>query len=207
MFLLGVLLAMPGYIGNYSMDLTSNNNVFNTLACKLVTSFPANEKLSPPISSILGTIFLFDTTTGKLYGILEATAITAWRTAAASLVSTKHLYFNRHPEKTVQNTHLAIIGCGVQGRIHAIGMCNTFPFSTITLWNRTISKANNLAAELETLKSTFLNKNVTVCIADSAELCALNADVIVTATYASTPILYWNMIKEGAHINGNNFLY
>jgi len=36
----------------------------------------------------------------------------------------------------------------------------------------------------------------------SAEECVKDADVIVTATFASSPILKGKWIKPGAHING-----
>lgn len=107
---------MPGYIGNYR--LPGNSKVFNSLACKLVTSFPGNRFLNPAKLNILGNIFLFNEETGELKAIIEANELTAWQTAAASLVGTKYLYSNR-PSLHVLNTtsamfKLAILGCGVE---------------------------------------------------------------------------------------------
>lgn len=107
---------MPGYIGNYSLPLPnrSDPNRFNTLACKLVTGFTKNDKLPEPLPNILATICLFDTLNGRLKCVLEATEITAWRTAAASLVATQHLYFGRPNVQKGDTFNLAIVGCGVQ---------------------------------------------------------------------------------------------
>lgn len=111
-FFSGILLCMPGYISNYKLSTGDQSNVFNSLGCKLVTSFKDNEKLSPPKPSIMGNIFLFSSQTGELTAIIAGSEITAWRTAAASLVATKYLHTNR-PSSLQINT-LAIVGCGVQ---------------------------------------------------------------------------------------------
>lgn len=190
-------MTMPGYIGNYSPNISqieSTPNLTNTLACKLVTSFPNNVRLESPLPSVVATIVLFDTTTGAPKAILGATEITTWRTVAASLVATKHLWFGRN--LNAEEPQLAIVGAGVQGRMHAIGMVKTFKFSSVRIWNRTRSKANAVANELLAL-------NVNVRVVDSIEECVEEADIIVTATYSSEPLVRVNKLKKGVHINGN----
>ncbi len=81
-------------------------------------------------------------------------------------------------------------------------MCNTFNISTVHLWNRTKSKAVALAAELEGLKSTFLNKNVEICLHDAVDDCIAQSDIIVTATYTKAPLIFANLLKTNVHING-----
>lgn len=110
---------MPGFLGNYKLPKTATDQpskIFNTLGCKLVTSFSKNSELSPPKPNVLANIFLFNEDTGELKAIIQATEITAWRTAAASIVATQYLYLERasvreapHLPKT-----LAIVGCGIQ---------------------------------------------------------------------------------------------
>lgn len=195
---------MPGYIGNYMLNSTEDDasvgrKSFNTLACKLVTSFPGNANLSLP--TILATIVLMDPMTGRLSGILESTELTGWRTAAASLVATQHLYFERKSNSS-EYSILAIIGCGVQGRYHAIGMCSMYKFNSVYLWNRSPQRATALAAELETLRSTFRNPKVRIIIENSVADAVRQADIIVTATYASAPIIFKEMLKPYVHING-----
>lgn len=77
-----------------------------------------------------------------------------------------------------------------------------FNISAIHLWNRTKSKAVSLAAELGDVKSTFRNKNLEIFIHDTVAECVAQSDIIVTATFASSPLLLANMLKSNAHING-----
>lgn len=201
----GILFAMPGFIGNYSLpslDVKGDTKKkYQTLACKLVTAFNKNEKMEKPIPNILGTIFIFDQLTGKLNCILEGTEITAWRTAAASIVSTHHLFFKRMISSNEKKI-LSIVGCGIQGRIHAIGMCSIFDFSEVRLWNRTVSKAESLLQELQAMSSGFKNSNIKIFVAENVEKCVENADVVVTATFASEPLIELNYLKPDCHING-----
>lgn len=192
---------MPGLIGNYSPIATAPAEapvpqLTNTLACKVVTACPANVSRTPPLHSTNATILLFDPTTGLPKAILGGTEITTWRTVAATLVATKHLWFGRHTNLTAQ-PQLAIIGTGVQGRFHAIGFLNNFNFASVHLWNRTRSKALRLAAEL---RATF--GVVNVIVAETVEECVKDADVILTATYSGEPLVDAGMLKAGVHING-----
>lgn len=192
---------MPGFIGNYKLLCTNQSKLFNTLGCKLVTAFPYNSQLQPPKPNILANIFLMNDTTGEIKAIIQGTEITAWRTAAASIVATKILYSSRPSSPQIDS--LAILGCGVQGRIHAIGFCATNPISTIQLWNRTKERVRTLATELNQLRSTFKNPNVKIVCSNSVEECVENADVIVTTTFANAPFLFRSMVKDNVHINGN----
>ncbi|XP_055298600.1 ketimine reductase mu-crystallin [Sitodiplosis mosellana] len=195
----GTLLCMPGFIGNYKLKNLNDSKVFNSLGCKLVTFFKGNHELNPPKPNILGNIFLFSEETGELKAIVQASEITAWRTAAASLVATKYLFSNRSSSPKMDT--VAIFGCGVQGRIHAIGLCATNSVDTIHLWNRTKSRAEALAAELNQLRQSFKNPNIKIICVDTVEDGAKNADVIVTGTSTSTPFLFRSMIKTNVHIN------
>lgn len=81
-------------------------------------------------------------------------------------------------------------------------MCNTFNISAVHLWNRTKNKADDLAAELEALKSTFLNKNLEIFVHDGVDSCVAQSDIIVTATNTRTPLIFANLLKANVHING-----
>lgn len=70
--------------------------------------------------------------------------------------------------------------------------------SKINIWNRTPNRAQKLADELKSQNNTS-----TITVFDTAENCVKNADVIVTATYATEPILKYDWLKPGCHINGN----
>lgn len=110
---LGLAFSMLGYVENYRMKSVDPNKVFDTLGHKLVTSFPNNKDLKNPLPAILGSVFLFDTVTGRLKTVIEGNNVTAWRTAGSCMVATKYLYLNRN-EHQKNDKVLAILGCGVQ---------------------------------------------------------------------------------------------
>ncbi|CAD6998807.1 ketimine reductase mu-crystallin [Ceratitis capitata] len=195
-----ILLTMPGYVGNYSLASVSGDgqkSMLSTLGCKLVTSFAKNSERQTPLPKILANILIFNTDTGQLDCIVDGTDITAWRTAAASIVATKHLYFPRYPEGVARPIKVAIVGTGVQGESHALGMCSVFAVSDIYLWNRTISKAESLLKKLQ-----GAHPNVRSHLCASASEAVAEADVICVGTYAPTALVTHQMIKKShVHIN------
>lgn len=201
---LGVLLTMPCFVGNYNLPSTSGEKQLDTLGCKLVTSFNGNESRGLP--TIMATIVLMNPETGKLEAILEGTEITKWRTAAASLVATKYLYFDRPSVSAAQGYDriLSIVGCGVQGEIHAIAFASYFgQVKEIRLYNRTIAKRDLLFDKLNSLRSTFKNPNLTITKADTPFACAQDADIVVIATNSSVPLIKKEDLKSDVHINGS----
>lgn len=81
-------------------------------------------------------------------------------------------------------------------------MCSTFGISEVRLWNRTKSKAESLKIELENLRNTFQNTNVKISIFELSETCATTADIVVTATFADSPVLSYKSLKKNVHVNG-----
>lgn len=90
----------------------------------------------------------------------------------------------------------------LKGRSHSLGFASTFFIDTIHLWNRTKSRAEALVAELNTMRQTFKNPNINIVVVDSVEKCVNNADVIVSAIFTSSPVLYRSMMRSDVHING-----
>lgn len=81
-------------------------------------------------------------------------------------------------------------------------MCSMYNFDSIYLWNRTKSRAESLAVELNEMRNQFVNKEINIRHYESIEDCVRDADVIVTGTFTSTPLLFRSMIKANVHING-----
>ena len=125
-----------------------------------------------------GTVTLFDGETGEVIAIMNASAITAIRTAAVSGVATRHLAREDARE-------LAILGAGVQARAHLRALCAVRDFRKIRVYSPT-------RAHAEALGQT---------VADSAEDCVRGADVVVTVTNSREPVLRLEWLKEGAHLN------
>jgi ornithine cyclodeaminase/alanine dehydrogenase-like protein (mu-crystallin family) len=127
-----------------------------------------------------GFVALFDGETGETRAIMNAGGITAVRTAAVTAVATRLLA--RDDART-----LAILGAGVQGKANLEAMRAVRDFDRIVAWSRTPGR---VARELDGVEE-----------AASAEEAVRDADVVVTATSATEPIVRRDWLKEGAHVN------
>jgi ornithine cyclodeaminase len=117
---------------------------------------------------------------------MNASPITAIRTAAVSAVATRALA----PEDANQ---LAVIGAGVQARSHLDAMAALGRFDRARIWSRTPAHAEQVAAEAEV--------PFPVEVAESAEAAVRGAGVVVTATSSAEPVLRREWLAEGAHVN------
>ncbi|KAF7242941.1 Ketimine reductase mu-crystallin [Varanus komodoensis] len=162
---------MPAY--------TANGDALTT---KLVTFY---EHLDDPgVPSHQATVLLFDPSNGTLKAVMDGSVITAKRTAAVSAIATKLL-------RPADSEVLCILGSGVQARSHYEIFMEIFSFKEVRIWNRTQENAEKFARSV--------NGPVRVC--SSAQEAVTGADVIVTVTMATKPILYGEWVKPGAHIN------
>ena len=143
---------------------------------KEVCVFPGNPARG--LDTHLGAVLLHSGETGELLAVMNASAITAIRTAAVSAVATKLL-----ARENAKN--LAIIGAGVQARSHLEAIPLVRKIDRVCVYSRTRSHAEQLDAE----------------VADSVEEAVRDADIIVTTTSSKEPILRREWIKPGTHIN------
>ena len=149
------------------------------LGLKAVTFYPPNAQRGIPTH--MATIFLLDRETGAPLAIMDGRLITEMRTAAVSAVATKLL---SAPEATV----LAILGSGIQARSHVEALRLVRPFRDIRVWSQTREHAEQLADEIGAR-------------ATSAEEAVSGADVVVTVTSSTTPVLHGTWLKPGCHVN------
>jgi ornithine cyclodeaminase/alanine dehydrogenase-like protein (mu-crystallin family) len=168
----GFLGLMPAYRGGRS-------------ACyglKEVCVYPENPTRG--LDTHLGTVLLHDGETGQLQAVVDASAITAIRTAAVSAVATKLL-------ARADSSRLAIIGAGVQARSHLRAMLTVRPIGEVCVFSRSRDRVDGLVAAA----------GREVRAVASAEEAVRDADVIVTATSSRDPVLRREWISSGAHIN------
>jgi ornithine cyclodeaminase/alanine dehydrogenase-like protein (mu-crystallin family) len=147
---------------------------------KTVAVFPENPRRG--LDAHQGTVTLFDGETGEVRALMNASAITAIRTAAVSAVATRLLAREDARE-------LAILGAGVQARTHLEAMRLVREFDRVRIYSPTAEHARALAEEGDA-------KAV-----ESAEEAVRGADIVVTATNSVEPVLRRDWLKEGAHVN------
>jgi ornithine cyclodeaminase len=151
---------------------------------KVVCIFPGNP--SRGLDMHQGGVLLFDGETGELRALVDASAVTAIRTAAVSAVATRAL-------ARADARELAVLGSGVQARAHLEGMTNVRQLERARVWSRTPDHARAFAAAAE---APFPVEAV-----ESPEAAVRGADVVVTATAAQEPIVAREWLAPGAHVN------
>lgn len=151
---------------------------------KAVCVFPGNPARG--LDAHQGAVLLFDGETGVLRCAVNASAITAIRTAAVSGVATRLLA--REDARV-----LAILGAGVQARAHLKAMAAVGGFESARVWSRTREHA---AAFAEEAQAPF-----PVETAPSAEEALRGADVVCTTTTSPEPVVRRGWLAPGAHVN------
>jgi len=153
-----------------------------TLGVKVITVFPGNA--DSPFETHQGVVLVFDDEHGRLRGIVDASAITAIRTAAASALATDVL---ARPDADV----LAVLGSGSQAAAHLEALPLVREFREIRLWGRRRERAERLASRHD--------GRVTVC--DDVATAVRGAGVVCTVTAATEPILPGSLLEPGMHVN------
>ena len=171
----GYFGVMPGEIGSAGV-----------FGAKLVTLFPANPDRGIP--AVQGHILLFDRADGAPLALVEASSVTALRTAAASAAATRVLA--REDAAT-----LAVLGCGVLAETHLEAMLAVRPVRDVRIWGRNIDKATAFAQSHADEDGAVVR-----AVADAAEAVA-GADLVCTVTGSHTPILEGDWLSPGAHVN------
>ncbi|KAI5756840.1 CRYM protein [Gulo gulo luscus] len=155
----------------------------DALTTKLVTFYEGHSTAST-VPSHQATVLLFEPSNGSLLAVMDGNIITAKRTAAVSAIATKFL---KPPSSEV----LCILGAGVQAYSHYEVFTEQFSFKEVRIWNRTKENAEKFADTVQ--------GEVEVC--SSVQEAVTGADVIITVTMATEPILFGEWVKPGAHIN------
>ena len=156
------------------------------LAVKLVTIFPANH--GGPLPSHQGVLILFDAGDGRPVALIDATEVTAIRTAAVSAVATGAL-------AREDATELALLGAGVQARAHLEAIPLVRPVRRVRVWSRnagrTLAFAERMARRL-----AFPIEAV-----PDARAAVEGAHIVCTVTSAGAPVLRGEWLAPGAHVN------
>ena len=153
---------------------------------KAVCVFPENPLKG--LDSHQGGVLLFSGETGELLAVMNASAITAIRTAAVSGVATRLL-------AREDAADLAIVGAGVQARAHIEAMAQVRFIKRARVASLRFEQAEKFAREMQP-RFSFPIEAV-----ESVKAAVSGADIIVTVTTARDPILELDWISPGAHLN------
>jgi ornithine cyclodeaminase len=171
----GLLGLMPGYLGDPQ-----------AFGLKIVSVMPHNHGTA--YDSHQGVVMLFGVQHGEPIAILDATAITAIRTAAASGLATQVLAREDAGD-------LAIIGTGTQARTHLQAMACVRALRRVRVYSRSRENGERFAREHAALSP------VAIEVMASAEAAVRGADLICTTTSSREPVVKGAWLRAGAHVN------
>lgn len=195
-------------VGNGCMSVTHNPSMFvgeervnlfgsmsvhwpekSVAAFKWFNMFPRQQSGYPSMNGHV--IVLSNTENGAPIAILAGTPITNYRTAAGhGAVAAKVL---ARKDASV----LAVIGCGSQGELGLLSILSALPIRRAVLWNHRPEKAVALAR-----RAVAQYPELRVVIAETPSRAVQEADVVLTATTAGTPLLHGADIPPGCTVIG-----
>ncbi len=133
------------------------------------------------------TTVMFDPSSGQPTALMDGNHITTIRTAAAGALAAQHL--------ARQNAKIAaVLGCGTQGTGQTEALCHVLSIEEIRAYDTDL-------ATLEIYAKKFEDRGVKVTTTQNAEDAVRGADVIITATPGSQPVLWANWVEPGVHIS------
>lgn len=148
---------------------------------KVVNVHPDNRKVRLP--TVMGLTILLDPPTGKPMAILNATGLTDLRTGACAAVATVAL-------APVKKGTLGIIGAGRQARSGLRAIMEVFDIESVRIWSRNEKTARQMADEFPQLEVTV-----------TSLVQAADANVLLTTTPSTRPLIMNDWIADGTHIN------
>ena len=147
---------------------------------KTATVFPGNPAQGRPM--IGGAVTVFDDATGALSAVIDFTLVTKWKTAGDSLMAARRL----KPEAG----KILIVGAGTVGRSVREAFGAGYPEASFTVWNRSPAGAQSLA---EAYPNTAAVPSLPEAVAA--------ADIIVTGTMSTQPVIQGDWLRPGQHLN------
>ena len=162
-------------------------HVSGSALIKVISIQPDRWPDGPP--SIGGEVLWIDGPTGRITALVDAAALTALRTGAASGLATDLL---APPSSRV----LAMLGAGAQAADQVAGVCAVRPIREIRVFSRRRQRSDQLCERL-----AAAHPGVAIAPVASARGAVRGADVICTATRSAEPLFAAADLEPAAHVN------
>jgi ornithine cyclodeaminase/alanine dehydrogenase-like protein (mu-crystallin family) len=175
------LLLMPAWEGREPGSTLAGRY----MGLKAVTVYPDNATRGLP--AVLGSYILLSAETGATLAVMDATRLTAWRTAAASALASRYL---SRPDAA----RLLMVGAGALAPFLVRAHASVRPIREVKVWNRSRPRA-------EALVKTLARAGVAATVADDLGAAVGGADIVSTATLSAEPLVRGAWLKPGAHLD------
>jgi ornithine cyclodeaminase/alanine dehydrogenase len=180
------------------MDIRSGYDMGNEVyGAKMLATFPHNEEKGLPAFS--GILVAIDGTTGLPIGIMDASFITSMRTGAAAAIGAKAL---ARPESET----LMVVGTGRQSLFMIGALLTAFPGIRTVLcaepmhMENAVPYAENCPAKMKEMFDIDTDGIAFLPVKDLKEATG-HADIIVTITRSTAPIIMRDWVREGTHFS------
>lgn len=168
-------IVAPGLALNTMSAIYTSGNIFGTRAY-----FPHGENIG-------GHTFIYGEDRSLLCGV-ETDTIGRIRTGAISALATDVL---TPPDAG----HLAILGSGVQAYYQVAAIATIRPLTRVTVFSPTEASRQAFRQRIET------DFGIATTDFEDARECVEDAQIVVTATRSSTPVLWRDWLAPGVHVN------
>jgi ornithine cyclodeaminase/alanine dehydrogenase-like protein (mu-crystallin family) len=157
-----------------------------TFGVKVISIF--NENRSAGYETHQGLVLLFESEHGTPVAMVDASEVTALRTAAVSGVATRAL---ARPDAD----DLAILGSGTQARTHLEAMLAVRPVRRVRAWSPTRERLDAFVADARS------HHDLPIEAASGPEQAVDGASLICTVSGATEPVVHSAQVANGAHVN------
>jgi ornithine cyclodeaminase len=153
---------------------------------KVISVFPGNREAG--LETHQGVVLLFEPVHGQPVAVVDASEVTAIRTAAVSGVATRAL---ARPDAD----DLAILGSGTQARTHLEAMLAVRPVRRVRAWSPTRARLEAFAADVAE------RHGIEVEMVDEPRAAVEGATLVCTVSGATEPVLLGEWLAPGCHVN------
>jgi ornithine cyclodeaminase/alanine dehydrogenase-like protein (mu-crystallin family) len=153
-------------------------------AAKVNVNLPGNPARGRP--TVQGTVLLADAVEGRPLAVMDSMVLTALRTAGTMALAAH--YCARPGSKTA-----AIIGCGFQALFQIEALLAFFPLECLRLYDLDAARAGALKEKLE-------SRNIEIAVVGNVATAVEGADICVTCTTATSPVLTDAMPLNGCFV-------
>ncbi len=171
-----VILTMPSY-----------SERLRRFAVKIVTEFKKNPKLFG-VPAQGGITLLMSGTSAELLALIDSAALTAVRTGAVSGLATRIL--SRRDSRIV-----GLIGSGQQVRSQLEAVCTVRSIDEAKVYSLHPAHAKRFSSEM----ASRLGIRTTPC--RDLHQALRGADIVIAATNSASPVMEWDDVPPGCHIN------
>jgi len=172
----GSVAFMPAYI-----------ETMDAMGMKAIALFADNpSRFSLP--TILGSMLLFEATTGRTLALIDAGPLTTTRTSAVSAIATE--YLSRKDAKVA-----GFIGAGALGKAHVSAIREVRSIEEILVFDKVSGAAHEVASWAAT------EYGLKAKVRPDARSVVEESEIVTIATGSRTPVMEGSWIREGTHLN------